>query len=456
MNAIDAALVPVMARIDADGMLVDADPRLLELVRRAGGDLGQPLAVPELAALARLARRLGIAIAREVTVADGIDDLDLTVRAEPDTDGVALQLGGWRNRPSWRADESGPTTAAELAEAPGDWLWETDAALRLTHLAPELSSRYGIDATGLLGAPLVQLFALAEDAAGGFPILGAVAAQMRFDGQFAELRGTGRRFRLSAAPRVDERGRFAGFIGAAHPLDVAVAPSGEADDGTPFPSGFSTQLDRALRGPLERIIANANSMSAEVEGPLADSYTGYAGDIAAAGRHLLGLVDDLVDLEAVEQDDFAVEPEPVDLADIARRAAGLLSVRAAEGNVRIDKPALGETLAATGDFRRSLQVLVNLIGNAVRYSPPGGMVWVRPEREDGIACVIVADQGRGIALEDQARIFDKFGRVDPTEPGGSGLGLYISRRLARAMGGDIVVDSAPGQGARFVFTLPAR
>ena len=72
------------------------------------------------------------------------------------------------------------------------------------------------------------------------------------------------------------------------------------------------------------------------------------------------------------------------------------------------------------------------------------------------AAVVVADQGRGIAPEDQARIFDKFERVDTSEPGGSGLGLYISRRLARAMGGEIGVDSAPGQGARFVLTLPAR
>ena len=81
-------------------------------------------------------------------------------------------------------------------------------------------------------------------------------------------------------------------------------------------------------------------------------------------------------------------------------------------------------------------------------------MWIRAEREDGIAAIIVADQGKGIAPADHERIFEKFERVDPREPGGSGLGLYIARRLARAMGGDVTVDSAPGQGARFVFTLP--
>src|SRR3546814_15777533 len=95
---------------------------------------------------------------------------------------------------------------------------------------------------------------------------------------------------------------------------------------------------------------------------------------------------------------------------------------------------------------------MNLLTNAIRYSPEGGMVWVRCDREDDLAALIIADQGKGIAPEDQARIFDKFERVAPNEPGGTGLALYIARRLARAMGGDISFDSPPGQAARFPFT----
>ena len=113
-----------------------------------------------------------------------------------------------------------------------------------------------------------------------------------------------------------------------------------------------------------------------------------------------------------------------------------------------------ERLPVTGDFTRALQVLVNLLTNAIRYTPEGGQVWVRLEREGDLAAVIVADQGKGIDPSDQERIFEKFERLDPNEQGGTGLGLYIARRLARAMGGDISVDSAPGQGARFTFTLP--
>ena len=255
------------------------------------------------------------------------------------------------------------------------------------------------------------------------------------------------RVRLSVAPLGDALGGFAGIEGAVTELDPPAPARGGA---------FAERLDQALRAPLGRIIAHANSIHAQAEGPLRQDYADYAADIAAAGRHLLALVDDLVDLQAIERPDFHPAAEPIDLADVARRAAGLLQLRAAERRVRIDKPAHDEALPATGEFRRALQIMVNLIGNAVRYSPNEAMVWVRGELADGRAVIIVADQGKGIALEDQARIFEKFERVDKSEPGGSGLGLYIARRLARAMGGDLSVESAPGQGARFTFWLPGR
>lgn len=457
MNAMDPHVPVAIGRVGRDGRLLDAEPRLSDLNSRAGGKPGEPLAVPQLASIARLSLRLGIAISRNIVAADGEDDIDLWVRAEPDADGVRLEVSGWRPRAAWRAVED-ERREDDFLRTDADWVWECDSAMRLTHLSLEAGARYGFDAGKMLGQPLTLLFALEADDEGALPILTAAAEQGRFEGQVAELRGTGRRVRLSASPRVDAQLRFAGFTGAAEMIDAdadAQAHPPAAPEAV-FTSEFGQRLDRALRKPLSRIIANADSISAQLDGPLRTDYAEYAGDIANAGRHLLSLVDDLADLSAVERDDFEVEAEPIDLADIARRAAGLLAVRASEADVRIDKPKADESLPATGEFRRVLQIMVNLIGNALRYSPPSGSVWVRLEREGALGCVIVADQGKGIAAEDHARIFEKFGRVDPSEPGGSGLGLYIARRLARAMGGDITVDSAPGQGARFVLTLPAR
>jgi signal transduction histidine kinase len=258
---------------------------------------------------------------------------------------------------------------------------------------------------------------------------------------------------------VTEAGTVSGYQGGfrwASPRPVsAPKPQPQVDPIGGDDPQFVTRLDAALRRPLSRIITEADAIRVQEQGPLKGDYAGYAGDIGVAGRHLLGLVDDLSDLQAVERVDFKIETERLDLADVARRAANLLGVRATDQSVEIDAPEPDELIWAQADFRRALQILVNLVGNAVRYSPAGSMVWIRAEQEGDLVALIVADQGKGIAQGDQERIFGKFERVDVSEPGGSGLGLYISRKLARAMGGDITVDSAPGQGARFILTLPA-
>ena len=436
-----------VARVDSAGRLLSADPRLLALQARAGGAVGDALAVPPLASMARLARTLGVLVSRSVVVAEGDHDLDIWVRARPDGETVVLTVGGWAVRPQrvpWLVPQmDGPPVVNEATES---WTWATDASLRITALS--------LDQPLLIGQPLTRLVRLIEDETGDLPIIDAVARGHDLVDQRASRRDQpDAEIILSATVQADAEGRFIGFEGQA--IGNSVLHDEELPYDLPLDNAFADRLDKALRAPLGRIVANADSIRAQTDGPLRRDYADYAGDIASAARHLIALVDDLGDLQAVERPDFKPEIEDLDLADIARRAAGLLQVRAADRQVRIDRPATDETLMARGEFRRVLQIVVNLMSNAVRYSPEGSMVWLRTERDADSAVLIVADQGKGIAIADQARIFEKFERVDPTEPGGSGLGLYISRRLARAMGGDIVVDSAPGQGARFVLTLPA-
>jgi signal transduction histidine kinase len=456
------SLPTVRGRIDQDGRLIAADPKLAGLHRRAGGEEGGPLAVPQVAALARLARRLGIVVSRPVTAADGERDLDLWVRAEPQGSEVELAISGWTERPA-RSPFAEPEDQreADFLRAAADWVWETDDSLRFTSVSPAAASAVGRTPAELVGKQLTRLFRFVEAEDGSLPILDALAEQRRFDDQFAELRGGARaRYRLGGVPLIDGAGRFAGFHGHASSipnwLAGARAPEPQEPPRLSDVPAFGERLDKALRAPLDTIIASAEAIHAQPDGPIRRDYAGYAQDIASAGRHLLALVDDLVDLQAIERPDFQPELDEIDLADLARRAAGLLSVRAADRKVRIDRPAEDEALPATGEFKRVLQVLMNLLTNAIRYSPEGGQVWIRLDRDGDVASVCIADQGKGIAAEDQERIFGKFERVDTTEAGTTGLGLYISRRLARAMGGDLKVDSAPGQGARFTFTLPAR
>lgn len=426
-------------RIDRSGRLVEAEDALVRLQESAGGTVGQPIAVPQIATLARLAQRLGILVSRCVIAADGADDLDLWVEARPDEEGVALSVGGWARRPS-RTGENEADRVHDLMRSRGDWLWETDAQLRLTSVG-------GDGGEAGIGTSLSRFFRFEDSGEAGLPILEAIAGRARFDGQDAVVRHSGEQVRLTGLPLLDGGGRFAGYRGSAFRIDATEAEAAPLD-------GLSARLEKALRGPLARIVEQAESIGAQQDGPLRRDYAEYAHDIASAGRHLLGVVGDLVDLQAIERDDFRPRAEPIDLSELARRAVALLKVSAAARRIRISAPAADEPLPAIGDAGRVVQILVNLIGNAIRHSPDDAAIWVRGEVRDREVQLTIADQGQGIPAADQARIFDKFTRLDQVDQSGSGLGLYIARRLARAMQGNLTVDSAPGQGARFTLRLP--
>jgi signal transduction histidine kinase len=440
--------------VDAEGRLIAADPRLLALHIAAGGAEGGKLAIPQLASLARIARSLSIPVSRPVIIAEAERTLEVLARAKLEEGSVHLTLVDLDNAKSVGIDTNldAPDRAASFAKLEQSVSFETNEALEITHAAADMAAVFSAPMADPIGKALGTALTLIKGPDGGMPILSALVQQQGFAGQWAHIPGhEARRLILSGDPALSAAGQLNGYrctVRAAEAADTV-----NAQQATEL-SGVAHRLDAALRTPIGRIIENSDAIHSGTEGELKAEYQEYGADISSAGRHLLGLVDDLVDLQAIERNDFHVARDAIDLADIARRAAGLLAVRAADKRVKIDRPDGDEILIARGEFRRVLQILVNLIGNAVRYSPDDSMVWIRTEQDGDLAVVIIADQGKGIAVADQARIFEKFERIDTAEPGGSGLGLYIARRLARAMGGDITVDSAPGLGARFALTLP--
>jgi anti-sigma regulatory factor (Ser/Thr protein kinase) len=458
----------VQGRVNQAGQLIAADPALLRLQERAGGVLGGPLMLPQLARLAALALHLQRPITRALHSADDHSDIFAQVALTPDADGVALAIGDWRTAPAplpaaLAAADSG---AGLLADPPplAGWSWECDPQLRLVQLRALGQEPLP---TGWQGASLSEILALEAGEDGRLPVLVALAEQRNFAGQRVRLPVAVDPARallhLSGQALVDARGGFAGFRGwltpapesAADKVDDAPRIADPAFGSLPLSDPrFGRRIDGALRGPLSRIVASAETISGQFEGPIRADYARYAGDIAHAARHLLGLIDDLADLQSIERPGFQAAREAVDLADVARRAVGLLAMKAEEKAIRIDGPALDEKAPAVGEFRRVLQVLINLIGNAIRYSPEGSMIWIRCDEQDGMARITVADQGQGLSAEQQAVVFEKFERLGRTDTGGSGLGLYIARRLALAMDGDLTVNSAPGQGARFTLAIP--
>jgi signal transduction histidine kinase len=432
-----------MGRVDRVGRLVAADPELAALQMEAGSTIGATLALPQIAAVARLARKLGIPVSRPAVAAGSDHDIDIWVRAVPQGDEVSLALEGWTVRPA-----AAPRLAALLggdeaaAPNPEAGEWAADQELRLLSISPALAERLGSSPEALVGQPLTRIFRLEENDAGEMPLVTALAARHGFSDQPAQPRsGEPGVLMLSGEVMFSPDGSFDGFSGRA--LAAGEEPRPAAAPGR---LTIDAALDEALRSPLDRIIECAERIADRGDGPLRSDYAAYASDISAAARHLLSVIHSMSDEPAGEQ-------RSIDLAALAQEAVVLVQAAAEARDVSITLEA-SRRLRASGEERAVIQVLVNLIGNAVRHSPPGGTVTIRFSRGSSTVCVIVADEGPGIAPADQQRIFERFERAG-ADTGGTGLGLAISRRLARSMGGDITVDSTPPSGSRFTLALPA-
>jgi signal transduction histidine kinase len=364
------------------------------------------------------------------------------VQARPDGDEIALMLENWTVRAP-----TGPRLAAILgggAEAETGGVrneWAADEELRIISLSPDLAELLGVDPDDVAGQALTRLVRLEEDDAGEMPLISALAARRSFTGQHARSRADEiRSVVLTGEVVTGSDGAFAGFRGSVQ--------SNRAEDLVPQsrPAAFDHALDEVLRSPLDRIIESAERIVDRADGPLRSDYASYGNDIAAAARHLLSVLASMNEVPAAEQ-------RAVDLAALAGEAIVILDAPAQERKVTI-APEGARALPANGEERGIIQILVNLIGNAIRHSPDGGTVRLQFAQNAGTASVSVRDDGAGIAEVDQQRIFDRFERADDRE-GGTGLGLAISRRLARSMGGDVTLESTPGAGARFTLTLPS-
>lgn len=433
---------PVFGRLDRAGRLISADPELEALQREAGSTLGQPLALPQIAAVAQLARKLRTPVSRPALAASTDHDIELWVQATPEGDDVVLSLEGWTVRAPTGprlAAILGGGTEADTGGARNEWA--ADEELRIISLSPDLAELLGVDPDDVAGQALTRVVRLDEDENGEMPLISALAARRGFTGQHARSRADdGRSVVLSGEVVTGADGSFAGFRGSVQSEGGAVAPVQART------AAFDHALDEVLRSPLDRIIESAERIVERADGPLRSDYASYGNDIAAAARHLLSVLTSMSEEPARAQ-------RSIDLAALAAEAVVMLDSSAEDRNVAIE-PEVSDALPASGEERAVIQILVNLLGNAIRHSPEGGKIRLIFSRTPGTASVTVSDEGPGIAAADQQRIFERFERAHPKE-GGTGLGLAISRRLARSMGGDVTLDSAPSEGARFTLTLPA-
>ena len=440
---------PIKGRVSSDGRLIFADDALRRLHFRAGGVEGGMLAIPALRALASLTHQLKMRLSRAVKVADLDEDLELWVEAALEGDIVILSIQSWRASVPKGVSHEPSLKEQNFSEPAGISTLDFDVGLRLVSAHGDVAtvldrSDFGDSAANVLA----KIINDSEQ-------VGAVMRAMVARGELAPIsvKTDSATILFSGKPTHSSERVFTGYrCNLQFAIDdIAlnyVAPS---------PSFlFGRQLAPVLRQPLGRIIANAETIGSELNGPIRENYALYAKDIANAARHLVALVDDLGDLEAVERIDFTTAKDKIELGDVARRVAGLLALKAADHSIRIITPPESQKVPAVAEFRRVLQILLNLVSNAVRYSPDGTEIFIDIAEFDDGPILTVSDQGAGIAIEDRERVFEKFERLGRAGDGGSGLGLYISRRLARAMGGELTVDTAANGGAKFILRLPAR
>src|SRR6266545_2493813 len=233
---------------------------------------------------------------------------------------------------------------------------------------------------------------------------------------------------------------------------------GELETVSRHKSEFLANMSHELRTPLNAIIGFSELLQQQLAGELNEQQLGYVDDVLDGGRHLLSLINEILDLAKVEAGKMEL-----DLADVSLRPAlesGLTmnAERASRAGIALGLSLDPEEITIQADERKLRQVVFNLLSNAVKFTPPAGRVDISARMTDGVVEVAVTDNGPGIAAEDQELIFEEFGQARTAASGmphgGTGLGLPLSRKFIELHGGHLWVESVPGAGSTFRFTLP--
>ncbi len=218
-------------------------------------------------------------------------------------------------------------------------------------------------------------------------------------------------------------------------------------------SEFLANMSHELRTPLNAIIGFSEALRERMFGELNAKQAEYLDDIHASGRHLLSLINDILDLSKIEAGRMELDVSHFAAPAALEAAMSLVRERAHRGGIALSldiEPGLGEVRA---DERKFKQILLNLLSNSIKFTPAGGRVAVRAGLNGAGLEVAVHDTGIGIAPEEQKAVFEEFRQVGPRAEG-TGLGLALTKRFVELHGGSIRLESAPGQGSTFTFTLP--
>jgi GAF domain-containing protein len=232
--------------------------------------------------------------------------------------------------------------------------------------------------------------------------------------------------------------------------------SRQLEEASQHKSQFLANMSHELRTPLNAILGYTELMADGAYGEPSDKMLGILKRLEANGKHLLGLINDVLDLSKIEAGQLVLELSDYCIQDIAQAVRSTLEPLAADKKLGFKVEVAPQLPSGHGDGRRLTQVLINLVGNAIKFTD-AGEVAIKAAANNGSFYVAVRDTGPGISAADQAKLFQEFQQADNAitrKKGGTGLGLAISKRIIEMHGGRIWVESQPGQGSTFAFTLP--
>jgi PAS domain S-box-containing protein len=226
-------------------------------------------------------------------------------------------------------------------------------------------------------------------------------------------------------------------------------------------SEFLANISHELRTPLNSIIGFSEVMKDGMTGPLSEEQKGFLHDIWGSGKHLLRLINDILDLSKIEAGMMELELGEVSPKELIEGGLYMFREKALRHRIQLTTKVSADvaSLAITADERKLKQVVLNLVANALKFTPEGGAVGISAEKTDDSLVISVTDTGIGMAREDIGKLFQPFRQLDTTltkKYEGTGLGLHLCRKFVELHGGAIWVESEVGKGSRFSFSIPAR
>lgn len=358
----------------------------------------------------------------------------------------------------------------DVLDVSTDWFWESDAAHRITYISENFSQVFSRDPSAYIGKKRSDL-ATGDDLPRVLEYEEMLdRRQPFFDFTYSLTAADGRirHVSISGKPVFDEKGEFVGYRGSGSEISERIQARIKleqallrAEDANRAKAAFLSQMSHELRTPLNAVIGFADLIRLELRGPIGNkAYKEDAEGIHESGHHLLGLINDLLDLSKLEAGKFTLSDELCDLGEIAEAAVRMVRPRAETAGIDLLLLRGDGDLEGIMDERAIRQVALNLLTNAIKFTDRGGRVRLTVERgsDDGLN-LTVSDAGVGIPHAEQSRIFAPFERAGHARNSlieGTGLGLSICKALVEAHGGGISLESEPGKGTTVIVHLPDR